>query len=387
MRRVVTQVIGRFGVRGLAVAMQAACMVLIARQQGPVGFGIFALGLAVGAVSGTILGMGASSRGLRILREDDPVAVASSLAVIRLIGSACSWFVVMGVLIATGAPWPMALAVGVIAATDQVCEVEQATRAGFLEQRSSARVILIQRLLPFAAVIIGSLFHGDLVLLYAAADVLVLGVVLVKPLRRFNGRLNLSGALRGSVGYWAASLSQALQQLDMPVVRAVVGEVGAGLYGAANRLVGPLGILVNSLIAVVAPQLGTMSDSRRRREAFLRLAGWVAALGVALAIAAPLVAEVAVWLLGPEYAAARPLLIGVVVAAGVSVSSQVFQSYLYFENRPGTVARVGYFAVTSGLIALAVAGALLGTAWLWLGQLTTYVLMTSVLAYVVLRRR
>ncbi|WP_141880706.1 lipopolysaccharide biosynthesis protein [Homoserinimonas aerilata] len=379
--------IGRVGVRGVAVAMQAVCMVLIARQQGPAVFGLYAIGIAAGAISGTILGLGSSSRALRILREREPVVMASSLALVRLVGSAFSWLVVACILLGLGAPWPIALAVGLIAATDQVCEVEQATRAGFLEQASSTYVILIQRLLPFIAVCIGWYFQGNVIVWYAAAALLVMILVLVKPIRRFDGRLDLPDALRGSLGYWIASLSQALQQFDVPVVRLVVGEVGVGLYSAANRLVGPLGILVNSVVVVVAPKLGTIQDARHRLKAFLRLTMWVAAFGVVIAIASPLVAEIAIWLLGPEYSAARPLLIGITIAAAVSVPSQVLQSYLYFEKRPGSVARVGYFSVGSGLIALAVSGTLLGTSWLWLGPFTMYILMTTLLIYVVMRGR
>ena len=383
----IRQVIGRVGVRGLAAAMQAACMILIARQQGPVLFGNFSIGIAVGAVSGTILGLGASSRGLRILREDEPVVVASSLALIRVVGSALSCLVVAGALLALGTPWLIAVGVGFIAAGDQVCEYEQACRAGFLEQTSSAVVIMIQRLLPFIAVGLGWFLHSNVILWYAAAATIVLVVVLIKPVRRFDGRLNLTDAWRGSVGFWVASLSQSLQQFDVPIVRIVVGEVGVGLYGAANRLVGPLGVLVNSLVVVVAPKLGTIRDERLRLQAFLRLAIWVAISGAVLAAASPVVAAIAIWLLGPEYVAARPLVIGVVVAAGVSVASQVLQSYLYFEKRPGTVARVGYFSVVSGLVALALAGVLLGTRWLWLGQLTTYTLMTGLLTLAVVRVR
>lgn len=383
----IRQVLGRVGVRGMAAAMQAVSILVIARQQGPVTFGQYAIGISVGAVSGTVFGLGASSRGLRILREDDPVLVASSLAFIRVLGSTLSYLVVVGVLVGVHSGLALALAVALIAASDQVCEFEQACRAGFLEQTSSALVILVQRLLPFAAVVVGWFLHVNVIYWYAGAAGAVLLLVLIKPVRRFDGRLDIADGWRGSLGFWVASLSQALQQLDVPIVRTVVGEVGVGLYGAANRLVGPLGVLVNSVVVVVAPKMGTIRDEAARISAFLRLTTWVAASGVLLALASPVIAEIAVRLLGPQYEAARPVVVGVVVAAGVSVSSQVLQSYLYFEKRPGVVARVGYASVLSGLSVLAVAGALLGTSWLWLGPLSTYSLMTTMLAITVLRSR
>lgn len=383
----ILQVVGRIGVRGAAAVLQAACMILIARQQGPVVFGLYSVGIAVGAVSGTILGFGASSRGLRVLREDDPVVVASSLALVRGAGSIVSSMLVVGVLLALGSPWPVSVAVGVIAAADQVSEYEQACRAGFLEQRSSATVILVQRMLPFISVGVGWLVNGNVIVWYGGAALVVIAFVSIRPIRRFDGRLNLRDAWRGSVGYWIASLSQALQQLDAPIVRVVVGDVGVGLYGAANRLVGPLGVLVNSVVVVLAPKMGTITDERKRLGAFLRLTAWVGVFGAVLAAVSPVIASVAILLLGPKYADARPLFIGVVVAAGVSMASQVLQSYLYFEKRPSSVARVGYFSVASGLVALAISGRFLGTSWLWLGHVTTYALMTGLLAVVVFRIR
>lgn len=361
-------------------ALQAICIVLIARQAGPTRFGHFALGLALAAIVGAVFGFGTTTRALRILREPHPVVMASSLTVIRLASMSAGAVAVFVVMEALGERLWGAAAIAVVAAVDHYCDFEQSMRAGFLEHRGSVMVLVYQRGLPLVAVLSAFLIGVDCIGAYCTASIGVMCCILPRPLRRFDGTLDLKSAVSGSFGYWWGTISASVQQLDMVLVRLSTGAVGTGLYGAANKLTSPLGIIVNSAVVAFSPGFGQIEDPAERHHAFRRLVRVAVCYGAGVILVSPFLAVVVGDILGSEYRAARPIIIGVACASGIAASAQVIQSYLYIEGMASESARDSFVAVVLGLISLFIAGWMLGPQWLWAGLFVNYSILTGLLA-------
>ena len=373
--------VDRLGVRLATSGLQALCIVLIARQVGPSAFGQFALGISLGVIVGTLLGFGATTRALRILREPEPVVMASSLSVYRLGSAAITACAVAGVLVVLGADSIVAAAIGIVAAVDHFCDYEQTVRAGFLEHRGSAVVILLQRGLPAAAVTTSFLAGWNCIVAYAAAALLVICLVLVRPVARFDGRLDLQAVRIGALGYWWGTVASATQQFDMVLAKASTGLVGTGLYGAANRLVSPLGLVVNSAVVAFSPSYGQIEDFEQRHRVFRRFALVASLFGAVLVLLSPFIAWIVGLVLGAAYVDARPIIIGVTAASGIGAAAQVLQSYMYMEGKAVENARYALSAVVAGLAAMFISGLLLGPSWLWTGLFVNYTTLTVLLVF------
>ena len=86
-------VAGRFVARLAAAVVQAVFLLLLARSLGPSQFGELAVAMAVGVIVGTVLGLGAETRVLRVRAEQCPDRVAGALARVRVAGTALALLV------------------------------------------------------------------------------------------------------------------------------------------------------------------------------------------------------------------------------------------------------------------------------------------------------
>lgn len=365
-----------FGERTLALLgasfLQALCVVMIARQAGPAEFGEYALGVSLAVIIGTFLGFGSTTRALRVLREADPNLTASSLTACRLAIAVVSFVLVGSALVVLGSDPLVGLSIALIGAVDHFCDFEQILLAGLLEHRRSAFVILIRRALPTVFVAVAFMLDLNTIVSHALASIVVASVVVVMPLKRVLGQFDFGTVWKGSLGYWWGSVSSAAQQLDVAIVQITLGSVGVGIYGAANRLVIPLSIVANSASVAFSPNLGQITDSLARYKAFGKFAVLSTLPGALLVIGSPLVGELVVRVLGADYEAARPIIVGATVAIGIGSVVPALQSYLYMEGRAKTAALFTFLAVVSGLISLYFAGNFLGSGWLWLGLIVNY---------------
>jgi O-antigen/teichoic acid export membrane protein len=149
----------------------------------------------------------------------------------------------------------------------------------------------------------------------AATDRVLLGGI--TPTRPAASLMRLQ---RRAVSYGLTSLAASAQQLDTPLVAIGGGVVSAGLYAAAARLLGPLGVLSQSLSGVAGPWLARSQDSEallRQEERRVWIVTWVVALVPLLAtVAGPVLLP---RILGRSYAASGRvvgiLAIGCVVSA------------------------------------------------------------------------
>ncbi len=154
--------------------------------------------------------------------------------------------------------------------------------------------------------------------------------------------MKLKTLILSSRGYWLASVVECFGLLDMVVVRFFGGATAAGIYAIANRVTNPIHIVTTSILSTVVPAASLARSPVKQARMLRRSRNICSVCGALFAAASPVVAEVAIRILGPEYAQARKLIIGFVIAAALSGISQTLVARYLVEGRPGTVAiRVG----------------------------------------------
>ncbi len=384
-RRLGGQVVLRVVVRLGSAAMQAATLLLLARELGPSSFGTLAVLAATGTLLCSVANLGASTRVLRVGAEgasdEERSTLAASLFWMQGLGSGV---VLVGLLVASLVLRDPAPAVvgSLLAVSDQQAEFTVASLSGHARQAAASVMIVVQRGLPLAALGVAVL-TGLPVLGPVGVAVLAVGGLAVAwaPVRRVTARA-VRAAARSSIGYWFSGLVLNLRQLE-PLVVSTVGGVGAaGLYAIAARVSNPLTILVTSLQAIAVPEMARARDARQFRRTFRLLLGVAVAYAAILVLASPLVAAVFLWIVGPEYDGARTLVTVMVACAGLSAVSQALQGRLLALGRPGLPAWIIGIATVIGIAVLAVTSGIDGGRYLWAAPLTAQSLILVALALV-----
>lgn len=355
MRKLIQDLATRVGARFASGAMQALALAMVARAAGPAEFGRFSYVTSIATMCLAVLGFGFGTRALRMGAEENPRSLATTMSILRL-GSVSVVCAAIFVLF-RGAPQGEAAvvaALGLVAA-DSLNELEVSILSGERRQRSVATILLFRRAtllccLAIAGAVGVSLFRTALLTSAALASLSV-----ARAARAWRRPASFVPTIRDSTGYWLADIMSNLGQLDMTVIRLSSGIGAVGLYGAANRLGNPLSMVSHSLISVVIPELAHERDPRRYRK-LMRLGRMGAGLYCAvLALLSPVIANVAIAFLGPEYSRARPILIAISVAAGLSGLSQVYQAHLY---ACGAGRRIAAVLALGTIVTLTLLGAL-----------------------------
>lgn len=384
-RRLGGHVVLRVVVRLGSAGMQAATLLLLARELGPSSFGTLAVLAATGTLLCSVANLGASTRVLRVGAEggtdEERGSLAASLFWMQALGTAV---MLVGLVVASlvlDDPAP-ALVGTLFAVTDQQAEFTVASLSGHARQTAASVMILVQRGLPLlclgAAVVLGLPVLGPV-----GAAVLVVGTLAVTwaPVRRVPAAA-VRRAARSSVGYWFSGLVLNLRQLEPLVVSTLGGAGAAGLYAIAARVSNPLTIVVTSMQAVAVPEMARARDEREFRRTFRLLLGVAVAYALVLVVASPLVASAFLWIVGPQYAGARTLVTVMVGCAGLSAVSQALQGRLLALGRPGTPAWIIGIATVIGIAVLAVTSGIDDGRYLWAAPLTAQSIILVALALV-----
>ena len=356
--------------RGAASALQAATLIVVARAAGPSSFGIFALALSIGYIGGSLVGVGASARILRIGAETDGRRLASALFLVRVAGSLLTCGLTLVSLLFWDAPM-VVLAAAILAASDLMVDFTQAHMAGNGNLSASSALVVTQRGIVAGTVVI-SYFLGQFDFIWIVISCTgVFFLALVYPLRVFVRPMNIGIVLRASVGYWASGLVANFRQGEPIAVAGVVGEAAAGGYAIASRMANPLLIFSSAMQTVFVPDLartnGTDAFSRVFRRLFLLSVSYAALL----LVASPLVAELAGIFLGPEYANSRALILAMVIASGLSSVSTAYQSRFIALGQPGLSAAIIGLTTILGLGVILCIGTIFGPAYLWICPIAT----------------
>ncbi|MFF1382210.1 lipopolysaccharide biosynthesis protein [Arthrobacter sp. NPDC058288] len=362
---------------------QAGFLILLARELGPAEFGIVAIVLSVGYIVSAFTSFGTGVRVLRLAAETDSQRTATKFLYMRITGTALT-AVICSTMVFAASPTSTLIAVSMIA-SDQVVDYAQAYLAGTNRQIKSSLVVIFQRLIPFMVIgsaSVASFFSGELIMI-SFLSTLICGLLI--PLReraksvRYWSKDTWS-ELKGSTGYWMSSLAPNIGQLQAPALGLVVDAASVGLFAIAARLTNPLSILVGALQTLLMPELARRRGTARFRTLYRASVSASAAYGLALCLSAWLITDIAILLLGRDYESARWLIIGMIIASGMSAVSQAFQSKLLAEGRAAVVAWIVGTGSSIGLAALVVIVALGGMPWLWVSPIVAQAIIAVGLA-------
>ncbi|MFB9404789.1 lipopolysaccharide biosynthesis protein [Pseudarthrobacter polychromogenes] len=371
----------RIAARLIASIGQAAFLLLLAREIGPADFGVVAIVLSIGYMVMAVTSFGTSTRVLRLAAETEPTIIATKLLYLRLLGTLVTATTCLAV--AYGYKDAAFIAVFMIA-SDQAADYAQAYLAGTNRQIFSSFVVIGQRIIPLGALWVSNaagLASPQVVMMSFAAT---LAISIVIPFReRCKGlrEVGFLAELRASSGYWMSSIAPNISQLQVPALGMVLEAATVGLFAVAARLTNPFTIMVSALQTVLMPEL-----SRRRGTASfhtLYRASVAASLvyGGLLAFSAWFLADIVISLLGSEYTSARMLIVGMIIASGLSSISQALQSKLLVEGRGGDVAWSIGVGSTVGLACLMIIAVSAGEASIWLAPILAQAVIAVGLAW------
>lgn len=363
---------GLLGARIGGAVLQAAILLLLARLTSLGDFGAFGVSLAVGAIALGIGGLGLSTRALRAGHGDEQGIGRTSL-VLAAAGAGVAAGIAAAVGVAmTGSVAP-AVAAGAFIFADGVAEVAQNLMFGTHRLSRAAAITVCRRIGPLTAIGAAALwFPSSTAIYWAAAAGAALGLVLVIGIVRFETvppRSRASGLIRESRPYWANGAWAMVQQLDVVIIGALLGTRAAGVFTAGFRLASPAHIITSLLIAQMVPSMTTAMTRSPRSDGgrtHLRLA---IAYGAAIAALSPVLAWVAILLLGPDFSAFWMIFVILFANTAVSVVNQTLTARVFALNRhqgvmPWLTAAstlVGLSIVTAGALAQSLVVAALGT--------------------------
>ncbi|MGY1736598.1 lipopolysaccharide biosynthesis protein [Geodermatophilus sp. SYSU D00684] len=332
--------------------LQVLFIALLARS-----FGVETYGRYVAFLAGVYLVMNAfdfgfGTRLLRLAAEPDAKSTTTWILLVRtvtnvLVIAAGS---LVWVLVAPGS-WVLGCAVTVYATGDTFGDLGLAHLLARGKVRFSAGLLVARRLATVAPFLAGLTAVQGLAALFTAGVTgwvtayLAMRASLTRP-RRFKE------FVRGGVAYWGLTGVANLRQADTLLVSAVAGPTTAGLYGAATRLLGPLGLVTSVLQQVFVPRLSATSSEAERRVQWQRLltaTTVVCGCLVLSSLASPLVVRV---LFGEEFEGAWPVLAAVCVAAALNAYSEAYLSWIYAAGARVRLTLSSGVVVLSGLALL-----------------------------------
>jgi len=374
----------RVAARGIAAILQAVSFVILARQLGTDAFGALAVGVTVGAIVATFMGLGGGTRALRLGLETQPKGVATALFIAQCLAAftaaTISCVVVTGLL---SQAWWLGVAVGIVVLSDALCGLEQAVLAGLLKPLASAGLLLFQRTAPFTCVILAHFANVPAILGYGAGAAIAVVPAVVRPIRDWHNPITLRDLILSSRGYWLSKVVETLAMLDIVVVRMLAGGVAAGLYGIANRVANPFHIITTSILSIITPAAAQAQRREGKADILGRSTTIAVICGALVSVCSPLAAEIAVRVLGAEYAAAKQMIVGFIVAVAISGVSQTIIARYLIEGKPLLVALSLALGMGIGLLIIVLA-AVHWTMWLWVGPI---LMQLAILGFLVVNRR
>lgn len=368
-----------------ASVLQAIWIGLFAREIGPFEFGFFGLVFALGTIAGGVFGFGFGSYALRLGTLSGTHNTISTMLAVRtstvlLIGA--SGLIVGGTI--GGVRTEVLVCALLAVCSEMIGELVQGILSGQRRHARAAWVLVLQRSLPLAGLMLGSIY-GQV----ESGLAIGLATGTVVPMLAMYSYLSRPAHIARTIGdarhFWSASVVANISQLEIPLVGAVSGGVIAGYYTSANRVSNPVNIVTSALLNVLVPEMTSTETPGRRFALFKRARNLAVGLALLLSVASYPIAVAAVWFLGPDYSQALPFLIAFVVAAAISGVSRIYQALLFAENRAKAVTWSIVAGSAAGLGAIVLAGSLVGPGAVWIGPVVAQVAI--LLAFVVSIRR
>lgn len=327
----------------VAAILQAFTIALVARALGLTSFGEFSIGYSAILMLMVILEFGFGNRALRVMGENEPNRLATTIIIIRSATDTLVIVVAAVVLSLIGfLPGIIALMLVVYTTGELFATLSQSMLVGFFREKASIASLLLRRVLTLGAmfwVLLDADGHREL-LVYAvlggsgavgyAISFAQLAPHAAKPLSPF-------ALILENRRFWISSVSNNLQRADTLVIGALGSTALAGLYSAAVRLTSPLNLLTGSILQSVMPSMSVAKNQDARRLIFgkvLKAMTCYAALLMLGSALAPLVIRI---MYGEEYVSAAPIAVAVFLVAGMNAVIQALLAWYYSSGLPSRV--------------------------------------------------
>lgn len=315
-RRVMSRVLGGASLQALSALISGLTAVAVARSTGVAAFGELAVGSVIALIGGDVLDFGRSTLLVRLGAAGEVATAPLAAAVIRskLLLSP----LLLAVLVASDLAmdgqfsWHMPLfaGYGALYTTWQTLVAPYRSHGDLMVVASCT---LQERVVALATILCALRFIGPA----AMPTGLALGaatVCLRMRAPRFGDEGDVWSVQRfrhQARPYAIVSLTSDAQQLDVPLLGALGSASLAGLYGAASRLIGPLGLVMNQASALLfarAARRDADGGAAGRRHAVLTVVALLAAYLPILAVVWWQSARVVPWLLGHEFGVSASVL-------------------------------------------------------------------------------
>lgn len=257
---------------------------VLARALGVSEFGIFSLGIGLGALLSSVTTLGLDQR-LVQLAGSDPASLSarlSSLLALRgalAIAVVAASAVVLPVLVDDPSVRHTALVLVVAGCADTFAEAFRSAASVRHVQTGPAVVLVVQRLLALGLVLLALTLGAGTTgaaLAYLAASVAGVALMAATARRRADVRPGARAVSRAHTGEFVAAVrvtglndlvSMALFRLDVVLLAALAGTVAVGHYTAAYRLLETVLFVSWSVARVILPALadGTSDPAARSR--------------------------------------------------------------------------------------------------------------------------
>lgn len=342
-------------------------LVMTARVIGPESFGKFTFAYALATLLGAGLDLGIPAVLVRSVARSPAEAGAgwATAATLKLGLLVPLGFVLAGVPLVTHRPPDTTLAVwllGAAIALQSFIELAVSIFTGFERLEWELGLRLVEKLVLVAVGVTGLLLGGGLVLVSAAFAVsaavsLVLGTALVH--HRFapvawTWHPGRARALLGTQGPVALAfvLAFATTRLVPLLVALLGGDVPAGYFGAAARVLDVVMVIPVALTAAVFPVLArTAASDPRFRDVTARAAEILLLLGAPIVLGLAFGARwLTGWVYGAPYAPAAPVLAVLGAAAILGFLNYFFAVVLLALDRPGRLAGASAVGLGASLL-------------------------------------
>ncbi|MDB6427905.1 lipopolysaccharide biosynthesis protein [Curtobacterium sp. 20TX0008] len=347
--------------RGGSALLQAATLVALARLSSIKDFGIYATGVALGAICIGVFGAGLPTLVLRTEARDS-TGLAGSALMIGALGAGATGGVVAVVLalIVPAAPGSIITAAAIFAASELWLNLVQNVLLGTQQEKLATWIIVLRRAVPLAVLLLAASVS------WSSYEGFFLGSILISlgsllAVWRFRRRVTtLRNLWTLARHFWLANIASMFQQLDVIFIRQGIGNGPAAAYAAAFRLASPIHIVTTAITAKLVPALAAEDDMAHRtvRQRKYMLTG--VAYSVLVLVASPAAGIIGPVLLGAQYEEYHWVFVLTLVNSAFSVLNQIQAAILYAYGRARVVARATIISVVLGL-ALVVVGAAIGS--------------------------
>lgn len=373
------------GSRLLGAALQALLLVLLARTTSLGGFGAFGVTSAIGAIALGILSLGLPTASLRLAKRPGYLRTALRLALfLSLLVLATSFLLTL--IIVREPIWAIVAGAAFMAA-ESANNVIQSLAFGREELSRANLIMVLRRAVPLAMFAAAAVTTSNEGLLFAslAAGSVVSVALCACVLRRDRSAppLTAMSLIREAKVYWHTNIWSMAQQLDVVIIGGLMGATSAAVFTAAFRLASPVHIVTSLIVSRLIP-VATATPIGSPVVRKLSIGAGVYA-GALLALS-PLLAVLAIWVLGPDYVGFWAVFALLFANSAVSVINQTIAAYLFAaDRRTKWVPRATALSTISGLLIVLISAISAQLVWAAAGTLFIQVLLAALLCSLLLR--